>query len=99
MSEFAVIYGKVVDDKELGVYLASIHLGGIAPTAQEADQLARHCVNTCKGGTIFPKIFPIHLPNSLLGIMEQASKKFYALERQMVEAETIIKNSTNRRRR
>jgi len=84
-----VIYGKAVDDKELGIYIEGVFFGGIAETQAEADQLARMAVNCTVGGTAIPKIIPIGNKN-LHQIFKEAKIRFDKIEREMMETEAIL---------
>jgi hypothetical protein len=85
----AVIYGKAVDDKEIGIYIDGVYFGGVANDLAEADQLAKVCVNGMVGGIAIPKIIPIGDSN-LHHIFKEALARFAKIEREMVETETIL---------
>jgi hypothetical protein len=84
-----VIYGKAIDDKELGIYIEGVFFGGIASTPEEADQLAKDCVNHTIGGVAIPRIIPIGNKN-LHEIFREAKIRFDKIEREMVETEDIL---------
>ena len=85
----AVIYGKVVDDKELGIYIEGVFFGGIAGTQEEAEQLAKTCVNCTVGGVAIPRIIPLGGKN-LHQIFKEATVQFDKMEREMIETEAIL---------
>ncbi len=85
-----VVYAKMVDDKEKGIKLAGIYLGGASTDKAEAEKIARECVNTLKGGTIMPRIYPSSGKQELPRIMDEADIFFKKKEDQMVEAAAII---------
>ena len=93
-----VTYGKVVDDKVEGIYLAGVYFGGVGETHEYAADIARRCVNSIRGGTIIPKILQMESPNSLLDTMAQARRKFEELERRMIEAEDIMGSNIARKK-
>jgi len=84
-----VVYGKAIDDKEIGIYIEGVFFGGVAETQEEADQLARVAVNCTVGGTAIPKIIPIGDKN-LHQIFKEAKMRFDKIEREMMETEAII---------
>jgi len=93
----AVVYGKAVDDKELGVYIEGVFFGGIAQDQNEADQLARICVNGTHGGIAIPKIMPVAGDN-LHRVFSDAVSRFDKVEREMVETEETLLASQKRHR-
>jgi hypothetical protein len=84
-----VIYGKAVDDKELGIYIEGVFFGGVAESQTEADNLAKMCVNCTVGGVAIPKIIPIGSKN-LHQIFKEAKIRFDKIEKEMVETENIL---------
>ena len=80
MQKLAVMYGKAVDDKEIGIYLEDVYFGGIATTPEEADVLARECVNNIRGGTAIIKIIPVNGKNALLELFDDAKSRFDKIE-------------------
>jgi hypothetical protein len=92
-----IAYAKVVEDKEDGVYMTGVYFGGIANTKTEAEKIARDCVNTVKGGTIFPRlIYTQHGNAPVIQAMEAAAKRFHQLELQMFQAEEIMERTGSR---
>lgn len=92
--QIVVAYAKVVEDKEDGIYVQGVFFGGIATTKEEAEQLARDCVNSVKGGTILPRL--IHAPGekaNVLAAMDVAAARFHQIERQMFDAEEIYERT------
>jgi hypothetical protein len=84
-----VIYGKAIDDKELGIYIEGVFFGGIAEDQIEADQLAKTCVNCTVGGVAIPRIIPVGNKN-LHEIFREAKIRFDKIERDMIETENIL---------
>ena len=84
-----VIYGKAIDDKEIGIYIEGVFFGGVAETQEEADRLARIAVNCTVGGTAIPKIIPIG-DKDLHQIFKEARARFDKIEREMMETEAIL---------
>lgn len=93
---YVVVFGKIVEDKADGVYLSGIYYGGMSNNKPEAEDMARYCIKTIKGGCIVPKIFNSEDGN-VLKIMKQAEKKFIEFERRMIEAEDIYTKSNKRK--
>jgi hypothetical protein len=54
-----VLYAKIVDDKDLGVLMTGIFIGGVVESITEADDLARRCVQSVQGGIAITKITAI----------------------------------------
>lgn len=90
MLRYVITYAKMVDDKQEGIYLQGVYFGGVEETMEEANRIAKHCVNTVKGGTIFPKIFPMDAPNALRDTLKLARTRFEIMESNMVMTEDII---------
>jgi hypothetical protein len=95
---FVVIYGKAIDDKEIGIYIEGVFFGGLAPDQIEADKLAKICVNCTVGGTAIPKIIPLGSKN-LHEIFKDAIIRFDRIEREMVETEDILLTNQQRYKR
>lgn len=90
VEKYVVAYAKIVTDKEDGISLAGVYFGGLGDTQPEADELARECVNTVRGGTILPRVLPINGNGQLLEAMFDATDKFEQVTAYMVEADQII---------
>jgi len=95
MESFVVAYAKITTNKE-GIHLLGVYFGGLGATADEANQVARDCVNRVKGGTILSKVIPLNGKHRLLDALMDASDKFEMITMQMKEAEAII-NKTQKR--
>jgi len=95
--KYVVAYAKIVTDKNTGISLAGVFYGGMGETVNEADQIARDCVNTTRGGTILPKIVPIEGSGQLLDAMFDATDKFEEVTSHMVESHNIILRTQNNR--
>lgn len=91
--EIVVTYAKVVEDKDDGIYMQGVFFGGIASTKDEAERIARECVNGVKGGTILPKLIVTQGKADVLQAMETAGKRFAQLEVQMFQAEEIYQRT------
>lgn len=95
---FLVAYAKIVEDKDDGVYMQGVYFGGVATDQKKAEQIARECVNTMKGGTILPKIVPINGRDQVLAAMGRVEKRFQELEVQIFHAEDIMSRAHARRK-
>lgn len=88
-TKYVVAYAKVVDDKKEGIYVQGIYLGGVGDTKESAQAIARDCVNSGKGGTIIPRLFPSLSGESILTALDKAMAQFNRMESQMLVAEEI----------
>jgi hypothetical protein len=91
--QIVVAYAKVVEDKIDGICIQGVFFGGIASTREEADSIARDCVNNVKGGTILPRLFPTEGKADVLLAMDIAATRFGHLEVQMFQAEEIYQRT------
>jgi hypothetical protein len=87
--QFLVAYAKIIDDKEDGIYMQDVYYGGVATNAKDAEQIARDCTSSGKGGIIIPKIFKMLEGDSILGALQTASARFRTIESQMINAEEV----------
>jgi hypothetical protein len=94
MEKYAVAYAKITTNKD-GINLQGVYFGGVGQSLQEANQVAKDCVNRIRGGTILSKVIELNGRNALLDALMDASDKFEAITLQMQEAEAII-NRTQR---
>lgn len=94
MEKYAVAYAKITTNKD-GINLQGVYFGGVGESLQEANQVAKDCVNRIRGGTILSKVIELDGRNTLLDALMDASDKFEAITLQMQEAEAII-NRTQR---
>ena len=94
MEKYAVAYAKITTNKD-GINLQGVYFGGVGQSLQEANQVAKDCVNRIRGGTILSKVIELNGRNTLLDALMDASDKFEAITLQMQEAEAII-NRTQR---
>lgn len=90
--QWTVAYAKILLDKDRGVTLSGVYLGGIGRTSDEADMIARECVNTIKGGTIIPKIIRIDENTTLIDALYDAHDRFETIIKRMQDAESILSN-------
>jgi hypothetical protein len=95
---WVVIYAKISTDKDEGIKLQGTYFGGQAPAFSLAEELARECVNSIKGGTIIPRIYKLDLDNDLVEIMFTATEKFEKEVQRMIEADRIITKSQEKRK-
>lgn len=95
MEKYVVAYAKITTNKD-GINLQGVYFGGVGATIDEANQVAKDCVNRIRGGTILSKVIEVEGRNMLLDALMDASDKFESITLQMQEAEAII-NRTQRR--
>jgi len=89
-----VAYARFVEDKTDGIFMQGVYFGGIANTVEEAERIAKECVNTTRGGTILPRLVAITGDDSpVLRAMEVAAERFGKLARQMYHAEEVIQRT------
>lgn len=98
MEKYVVAYAKIITDKE-GISLQGVYFGGIGETAEEADEMARECVNNIRGGTILPKVLKITDKGQILDILYDASDRFEQTTTNMQEADKIINRTQSRGQR
>ena len=95
VEKFVVAYAKIITDKNDGISLAGVFFGGLGDSAEEAEGLAKDCVNIIRGGTILPRVLPIEGNGQLLEAMFDATDKFEQVTSYMVEANDIIARTQN----
>ena len=94
----AIIFGKAVDDKTIGIYIDGVYFAGIANNEVEANIIARAAATNIRGGIAIIKILPINKPNTLMQLFQEAKIRFAKIEQQMVETETTMEANIERRR-
>lgn len=90
IDNYVVFYGRFVEDKVDGVYLEGTYYGGIGQDVTEAENIARECVATIRGGTIVPKIVGLTRGTTLVDLLSTVTARFSELEREMIEVEDIL---------
>ncbi len=93
---YLVAYAKFTHDKEKGIQLQGVFFADIAADEAEAQKIAKHCVNTIKGGTVLIKMSKIERPLHILDAMYDMTDQFEKLLKEMVEAERIITKNSQR---
>jgi hypothetical protein len=88
--KFMVAYAKIVVDKDDGIALAGVFFGGIGDSAQEAEGIARECVNTIRGGTILPRVIKLERDGQVIDALYDATEKFERITQSMIESDQII---------
>ncbi len=88
--KFMVAYAKVTVDKDEGISLAGVFFGGIGDTHQEAEGIARECVNTIRGGTILPRVIKLERDGQVIDALYDATEKFERVTQSMVETDAIV---------
>lgn len=96
MDNFLVAYAKITLEKN-DVCLNGVYLGGIASDTQEADEMARSCVNEVKGGTVFPKVVRLPTNLSVIDTMYDIMDAFERMVEDMKETSKIIKRTQARK--
>lgn len=94
--KFMVAYAKISVDKDDGISLVGVFFGGIGNTHQEAEEIARECVNTIRGSTtILPKVFKLDGDGKVIDALYDATEKFERVTQSMIETDQIV----NRRKK
>lgn len=96
MHNFAVAFAKITVDKLNGIEFHGVYFGGVSETSEQADQIARECVNNIKGGTILPRVYKLTNTNNLIDIMYEAADKFEDMVKKMQEADTIMTKTSRK---
>lgn len=99
MEKFIVAYAKVTIDKVDGITLQGVYFGGVGETQDQANEIARSCVNTVRGGTILPKVVQVVSKEQLIDAMYEAAESFEKLTTNMKEADSIIKRTQDRKKK
>lgn len=99
MAKYLVAYAKIIVDKDNGISLAGVYFGGIGDTKDEAEVIARDCVNTIRGGTILPKVMPLEDNGQVLEALYDATDKFERVTQNMVEADATVNRARARKKR
>jgi hypothetical protein len=98
VEKFVVAYAKITTDKE-GIALQGVYFGGMGNTLEEAEEIARDCVNTVRGGTILPKVVEIGHGGQILDALYEASDRFEQTTASMQEAQKIISRTQTRNKK
>lgn len=83
-----VIYGRIMVEND-SVKLEGVYFGGFRHAKEDADEVAKACTNTIKGGTIIPRLFKSERPG-LQEVMDEATDHFLDIETKMVESHSIM---------
>lgn len=97
MPKYVVAYAKIADDPKQHVILQGVYFGGVGDSPDEAQSLARNCVNSVRGGTILPRVIELDGSGKLLDAMYEATEQFEKIVARMVEADEIITRTANRK--
>ena len=97
MEKYLVTYAKISTDKN-NISLQGVYFGGLGDTADEANNIARECVNMSKGsGTIVPKVIKVNAKHAIIDAMIDASEKFEQIVVYMLDANCTIQKSMGKR--
>ena len=96
--KYIVAYAKIIADKE-NINLQGVYFGGASSSPEEANAIARNCVNTIRGGTILPKVMPVKGTGQLLDAMFDACERFEQITAYMVESNETIVRTNNRKKK
>lgn len=97
---YIVAYAKIVDSKEDGIVLNGVYYGGMGETLEEAEALAKECINNSKSGVaIIPKVMPLESSNCVVTALYNASDAFEKMTNQMIDAKSTIDRSQSIKKR
>jgi hypothetical protein len=90
VTEYLLVYAKLILDKKEEVQLINVYLWGIYGSQEEADKAATECVNQIKGGAIVPRVF-LHDPQSnLCDTFYEAMEWYDKMCRKMTDTNRIL---------
>jgi hypothetical protein len=95
--DYIVAYAKITED-DTGITLQGVYFGGVGKTFDEAEVIARECVNTIRGGTIIPKVLKLTRPQQLTDVFYDVMDAFESITAQMIEADETIKRAQTKRK-
>lgn len=96
MEKYMVAYAKITTNKK-GINLQGVYFGGMGDTIDEANRIAKDCVNQVNGGTILPKVVKLTEKNVMLDVLMEVSDKFESVTLQMQEANKIINRTQTKK--
>lgn len=95
MSKRMIFMGKVVDDKEEGMYIEDTYFGGMAYSEQEEEEIKKSCIAN-KSSYYIPKTLYVRNNEPFSSVVLRAKRQFFLLERDMIETEDILKENQQR---
>lgn len=93
MSKHYVFYGKITEQKEIGICVNFPFYGGEAISEDEASRVAKSLINSCDT-PVLVEIFKTKPGETIRDAMNAANRKFERMANEIYECESII----NRRR-
>lgn len=97
--EYIVAYAKFVECKDNGSELSGVFFGGVGCTQEQAEIIARDCVNAARGGYILPKIVELTGPHQVIEALYDVEEQFEKLQKQMVECHSTIARTNSRKKK
>lgn len=86
---FIILYAKVIDDKKgLGVMMSDVLIGGFNDDFNEAENIARECVESIRGGMVIPRVMKVD--GEIQDTIANSMKVFNRIAEQMYEVEGFI---------
>jgi hypothetical protein len=96
MTEFLLVYAKLILDKKEEVQLINVYLWGVYHSQEEADKAAAECINQIKGGAIVPRVF-LHKPEShLCDTFYEAMEWYDKMCKKMSETNKILQKASQK---
>jgi len=87
--KYVTLYAKVIDDKNMGMLMVGVYLGGVAETMEEAERIAEKCVDSNPNAIIIPKIFKYSDHSDIRELAKLGEAQFDKLAESMYENEKI----------
>jgi prephenate dehydrogenase len=97
MDGYVVVYAKFTECKEKGSELEGVYFGGYSRTAEEAETLAKSCVNSNRD-YILPKITKISDSCQVVDVLYTSEEYFEKIQKQMTECHETIQRTNTRRK-
>lgn len=97
--EYIVAYAKFVENKDSGSELSGVFFGGASTSLEKADELAKKCVNSARGGYILPKILELTEPHQVIGALYDVQEQFEKMQKQMAECHSTITRTNTRKKK
>lgn len=86
---YVVLYARVVDDKDgMGTLMTGVHFGGFSPNKEDAERIAKLCVDETQGGMVIPKI--VRIRSTLNDTVQDVVRVYDRMAERMYEVEQAL---------
>ncbi len=92
----AIVYARLHVNKG-DIDLHGVFFGGLADNAEQAEMLAKQCVNSTKAHMIIPKVMDFNDGDNLIDVLYDAAEKFDKMFNYMKEAADTISLSKGKK--